>query len=277
MIVVAQLTDCHIRAPGQRAYGKVDTAAFLSRAVVHLNALTPRPVCVMVTGDLADFAKPAEYDHFLDLTRDLQMPMWPVPGNHDGPHLWEAFPRTADLRGDGHGYTVDAGELRVVLLDSSLPGKPHGLFDEARAAWLDETLLAGPDKPTLLGLHHPPFITGITHMDVQNLHGAQLLADVLMRHPQVLAVTAGHVHRTVVTSFAGRPATIAPSPAHAVDLDLSAARPPSFVMEPPGVMLHTWTPGNAASPFGALVSHVSHIGDFEGPHPFFDASGKLLS
>lgn len=96
-------------------------------------------------------------------------------------------------------------------------------------------------------------------------------AFVLRRHKRVRLVAAGHVHRAVTTSFAGVPATICPAPNHAVDLDLAASRPPSFRIEPPAFHLHAWFADE-----GRLVTHHVPIGDFDGPHPFFDASGRLL-
>ena len=49
------------------------------------------------------------------------------------------------------------GELRLVMLDSSVPGAPYGELEPATLAWLDRTLAAAPDQPALVALHHPPF------------------------------------------------------------------------------------------------------------------------
>ena len=138
--------------------------------------------------------------------------------------------------------------------------------------WLDATLASCIDRPALLFLHHPPFKTGIWHMDRQNLINAGELAPIVRRHPRVQLVAAGHVHRATLTMFAGVPATICPAPNHAVDLDLEQLREPSFKVEPPAFHLHAgfrvrvWQRGDASVP----------IGEFDGPHPFFGPDGKLL-
>jgi hypothetical protein len=165
------------------------------------------------------------------------------------------------------------GELDVLLADSSVPGRPHGLLDDDTLDWLDAALGASATRPALLFLHHPPFLTGIAHMDVQNLRNADRLAQSIERHPRVRLVAAGHVHRAVLTLFAGRPATICPAPNHAVALDLEARWAPSYVIEPPAFHLHVWTQGAG---FGAVVTHHVPIGAFDGPHPFFGADGRLL-
>jgi len=168
---------------------------------------------------------------------------------------------------------VAAGELDIVLLDSSVPGASHGALDAGTLRWLDVALGASATRPALVFLHHPPFVTGIGHMDVQNLHNAGDLAAVLRRHKRVLLVAAGHVHRATLTMFAGIPATICPAPNHAVALDLDARLPPSFKIEPPASHLHAWFPGSG---FGDAVTHLIPIGDFAGPYPFFGPDGRLL-
>jgi 3',5'-cyclic-AMP phosphodiesterase len=168
---------------------------------------------------------------------------------------------------------IEVGPLDLLLLDSSVPGKPHGVLEAPTLQWLDETLVASSDRPALLFLHHPPFIAGIWHMDRQNLRNANELAAIVRRHPRVQIVATGHIHRATLTMFAGRPCTICPAPNHAVDLDLGELRAPSFVIEPPAFHLHTWFEGEG---FGQLVTHQVPIGAFDGPHPFFGPDGKLL-
>ena len=280
MILVAQVSDTHIREPGRTAYGRVDTAAHLAAAVEQLNRLDPAPDIVLATGDLVDFGEPGEYEHFRQLTAPLAAPLWPLPGNHDGALFWTAFAAAAALRDRaGEGYVVDAGPLRIVMVDSTVPGAPHGdALDpnggRRRLDWLDRTLGRAADRPTLLAMHHPPYATGIGHMDRQALHHPECLEAVVARHPQVLALTCGHVHRSVTGQFAGRPALICPSPAHAVTLDLDPAGAPAFHMEPPAFLLHAWQDG--AGRFGSLVSHVVPIGRFAGPYPFYDQEGGLI-
>ena len=273
-LLIAQVSDLHIKAPGALAYGKVDTAAALSRCIAALNGFTPRPDFVVISGDLADTATDDEYRHLEKLLAPLVIPYAAIPGNHDDRGLMRTLFKdmsfaARDVLNSAH--TVDG--LDLLLADSSVPGQPYGLLDAPTLAWLDSQLASSPGRPALLFLHHPPFVTGIGHMDVQNLRNADDLHNLLVRHPRVRLIAAGHVHRSVFTSFAGRPATICPAPNHAVALDLDAHWPPSFMVEPPAFHLHVWT---GASGFGDIVTHTVPIGEFDGPHPFFDAGGRLL-
>jgi len=273
-VLIAQISDLHIKSPGSLAYGRVDTAAALERCVAALNEFRPRPDLVVISGDLADTPTIEEYQHLKRLLAPLDLPFVGIPGNHDSRELMRAaFP---------HGYAFASGPLNqrleirgldLLLLDSNVPGKPHGELDAPTLQWLDATLAASPDRPALVFLHHPPFRTGIWHMDRQNLRNAGELAPIVRRHPRVQLIAAGHVHRATLAAFAGARSTICPAPNHAVDLDLAQMREPSFKVEPPAYHLHSWLPGEG---FGTVITHHVPIGNFDGPHPFFGPDGKLL-
>ncbi len=272
---IAQISDLHIKPPGSLAYGRVDTAAALERCVTALNAFRPKPDFVVISGDLADTPAVEEYQYLKRLLTPLELPFAGIPGNHDSRELMRAaFPSATWAFPSGPlNQRVEIAGLDLLLLDSSVPGKPHGELDAPTLQWLDAALASSPDKPALVFLHHPPFKTGIWHMDRQNLFNAGEFAGIVRRHPRVQRIATGHVHRASLTMFAGVATTICPAPNHAVDLDLAELREPSFKVEPPAFHLHSWFPGEG---FGSVVTHQVSIGHFDGPHPFFGPDGKLL-
>lgn len=273
-VYIAQISDLHIKSPGSLAYGRVDTAGALERCVAALNEFRPRPDLVVISGDLVDTPTREEYEHLKRLLAPLTVPFVSIPGNHDSRELMRAaFPQAYAFSSGPLNQSVEVGGLDLVLLDSSVAGKPHGDLDTATLRWLDATLASSPSRPALLFLHHPPFVTGIWHMDQQNLLDASELALIVRRHPRVRLIATGHVHRATLTMFAGVPTTICPTPNHAVDLDLEQLRAPSFTIEPPAFHLHCWFPGDGS---GSVVTHQVPIGNFDGPHPFFGPDGKLL-
>jgi Icc protein len=274
-VCIAQISDLHIKPPGALAYGRVDTAKALERCVIALNELNPAPDLAVISGDLADTSVVGEYDHLRRLLAPLRLPFAGIPGNHDSRELMRAaFPQADYAFMSGPlNQRIEIEGLDLLLLDSSVPGEPHGVLDVATLQWLDATLASTPDRPALVFLHHPPFKTGIWHMDRQNLLNAGELGPIIRRHPRVQLIATGHVHRATLTMFAGVPTTICPAPNHAVDLDLAELRQPSFKLEPPAFHLHTWFPVEG---FGSVVTHHVPIGRFDGPHPFFGPDGKLL-
>jgi 3',5'-cyclic-AMP phosphodiesterase len=273
-ILIAQISDLHIKPPGELAYGRVDTAAALMRCVDVLNRFQPRPDLVVISGDLVDKPSPEAYDHLNTLLASLEISFVAIPGNHDDRALLRvALPNHPTPVNGPLNFARGIGDADVVLIDSTVPGKDYGTLDATTLTWLDATLAASITRPALLFMHHPPFATGIAHMDRQNLHNAGELAAILQRHPRVRLVAAGHVHRAVLTTFASVAATICPAPNHAVALDLGGHMPPGFTVEPPAFHLHVWS---ACDGLGNVVTHWVPIGDFDGPHPFFDGGGQLL-
>lgn len=269
-MLIAQITDTHIKLPGKLAYRKVDTAAMLAACVAEVAALDPAPDVILMTGDLVDFGTREEYDHLKSLLAPLRVPIFVIPGNHDSREgMRQAFGAQGYLPAEGFlHYVVEGWPLRLVALDTLVPGSGGGDLCDERLSWLDKTLAAAPGKPTLIFMHHPPFPTGIGHMDKIGLRARMRFADIVAGHPQIQAILCGHLHRTIQSQVGGRRVTTSPSPAHQVALDLNEG-PGGFRLEPPGYMLHMWRDG-------VLVSHTAVLGDFGGTHPFFDANGKLI-
>jgi 3',5'-cyclic AMP phosphodiesterase CpdA len=253
-MLIAQITDCHVRREGKLLYGALDTAAMLEAAVAKLAALDPRPDVVLATGDLVDAGDAAEYARLRRLLGGIGARLLLLPGNHDrrGP-LRAAFPELGYLAGpDGFCcYADESGPVRLVALDSTEEGRIGGVFDAARLAWLDRTLAARPDAPTLVFTHHPPFTTAIAHMDEYGTVDADEFAAVVARHRQVVRVVAGHVHRAMTVAWAGTICTTCPSTAHQFALDLGAGVPAHWTDEPPGFQLHHWLAGRG------LVTHTA--------------------
>jgi 3',5'-cyclic AMP phosphodiesterase CpdA len=272
--LLVQLSDPHIKTPGSVAYGHVDTAAFLRRAIDSVNRLRQRPDAVVVTGDLTDFGRDDEYAHLRVLLAPLGCPVYLLPGNHDDrAGLRLAFPDHGYLDVDGDSgfiqYAIDIGGLRLVAVDTVVPGASHGEVCDARLAWLDACLAQDGQTPTVVALHHPPFATGIGHMDRIGLRRSDALAEVIARHRQVVRVVAGHLHRSIQAAWAGTLAMTAPSTAHQVCLDLADNAASAFAMEPSGFLVHHLPDA------GPLVSHLMAAGEFPGPFPFHDG-GRLI-
>ena len=162
-MIVIQLSDPHILAPGELLYGRFDTAEFLARAVAEINRLEPLPDVAVITGDLVDHGEPAEYEHLRALLSPLAMPVFVIPGNHDAREpLRAAFAADGYLPADGFlQFTIENYPVRLVALDTLIPGEAGGLLCSERLAWLDHALASAPARPVLLMMHHPPFLTGI--------------------------------------------------------------------------------------------------------------------
>ncbi|OON67964.1 phosphodiesterase [Hymenobacter sp. CRA2] len=248
-MIIAQLSDTHIRD------GHDEAGIRLQQAVEHVLSLPALPDVVFVTGDCTEHGTATEYARFRELLRPLTMPVYVLPGNHD---------QRAELQGvfgaqgtqamaDYVQFVVDAGPLRLIGLDTHVPGQDGGLLDEARLQWLEARLQEAPERPTLLFMHHPPFLTGLKAYDDMGLAGAEAFAAIIARHPQVALITAGHVHAAMQRAFHGALAITCPSTMHQLLADYRETERLHVVSDAPACLLHTW------HPVAGVLTHTSPI------------------
>jgi 3',5'-cyclic AMP phosphodiesterase CpdA len=224
MTILAQLSDLHVSDEDPAP------ARALREAVSALLALTEPPDGVVLTGDLSDHGRPAEYALLRTELARLPMPVHPLPGNHDDVGaLLAAFPEV-----EAANYAVDVAGVRLLCCDSTVPGQPGGELSDPE--WLDATLAGEPDTPAVVAMHHPPYPIGIDWIDRMGHARPDRLASVLARHPQVVRVIAGHVHAGSVRGFAGTVATTCPSAYRQLRVDPGGR--PALSDATPGYALH---------------------------------------
>jgi 3',5'-cyclic AMP phosphodiesterase CpdA len=241
-MLIAQISDCHITAPGVLGYGSIDTGDRLRCTAAALNALHPRPDIVIATGDLTQSGMKAEYAALCAMLDTLAMPLFPCIGNHD---TREAF-RLAFARPSRHidrvgfiQYAIDGFPLRLIVLDTVKAGSNEPAFCAERLAWLREEL-SRSDEPALIAMHHPPFATGVDWVDAKNSRWSAELGSVLADAGCVRGIVCGHVHRSIHRVWQGIPVSTAPAVAPQVELQLAPGALPAFSLESPGFLLHRW-------------------------------------
>jgi 3',5'-cyclic AMP phosphodiesterase CpdA len=266
-MIFVQISDLHLRAGGLLK-SVVDSQAALDVCIDHILGLNPRPDFIIATGDLVQKAAKRDFDGLRRRFERLDMPVYVIPGNHDDRDMLRgAFADTDYMPADGFiQYAIDDYPLRLVAVDTVDAGRDGGKICAERLQWLDRTLAARGQAPTLIFMHHPPFKTGISFMDDDAFIGADELKAVIAGHPQIERIICGHMHRSIVTSFAGQVASVAPGVAFQMVLDLNPGAPSGFVLEPPALPLFLWR----GKDNGGLVGHMSAIGDF-GPRYSFAA------
>jgi 3',5'-cyclic AMP phosphodiesterase CpdA len=259
-MLIAQISDLHIRPEGQMAYAGLDTNAMTRAAIATVAALDPTPDCVLVTGDLTDCGRGEEYELVADMLAALPMPVFVVPGNHDRRDTMRDVlaPRLPYLRQDPDflHYVVEDFPVRLIGLDTSEPGEDGGIICARREAWFAERLAEGDGRPTLVFMHHPPFPVGVHGMDIMMCRVGEGFRTLIEAHAEIERVACGHYHRPITTRFARTVGLVVPGVAHQVVLDLRPGEPNRFVFEPPAFAVHSWSPATG------IVSHVTPIGDF---------------
>jgi 3',5'-cyclic-AMP phosphodiesterase len=218
-----------------------------------VRSLLPQPDAVLLSGDLADNAGDAEYEQVRELLAPLDAPLYVLAGNHDDRRALHRHFGVPGADGEPVQYAADLGPLRLVVLDTTRPGEDPGALDAERLAWLDASLAAAPQAPTLLAMHHPPLRTGAPVWDEIGLPDAdrQALGAVLERHPQVRRLVAGHVHRAITAELAGRAVLTAPSTYVQARLDFTSDTI-ALADDPAGFAVHVVLDGD-------VISHVQPV------------------
>jgi 3',5'-cyclic-AMP phosphodiesterase len=222
-------------------------------AVESVRAIRPQPDAVLVSGDLADHATDAEYEQVHELLAPLEAPLYVLPGNHDDRR---ALRRHFGVPGEADEpvrYSVDLGQLRLVVLDTTRPEEDPGELGAEQLDWLDAELAAAPEQLTLVAMHHPPLVTGIPLWDELGLPAADrnALGDVIKRHPQVRRLVSGHFHRVVTGELAGRSVLTVPSTYVQARLDFTLQEL-ELASEPAGFAVHAVVDGE-------LISHIQPV------------------
>ena len=264
-MIITQISDLHLRDDGILLKQKIDTEAALDAAISHINNWQTVPDAILVTGDLVQRAKQQNYGNLRKKLDRLCSPYYVIPGNYDNRALIrEHFSDFGYLPKSGPflHYSIDDGPLRLIGLDTMIPGENQGEICEKRCEWLDSTLSAKPNQPALIFMHHPLLKTGVSYLDHHEFNEGELLKNVIRRHSQVVWIACGHLHRHMHLKWAGIAATVSPSIAFQLPLALEPGAEKSFSLEPPGCPVYIWN-----SDIG-LVSHMSLVGKFGELQPF---------
>lgn len=252
-MLLAQLTDTHIIEPGGSSDVIVDNNGRLAIAVERLNAETVTPDAILATGDMTDTGSQLEMDILAELLAPLRAPVLALPGNHD---LRATFRTAFDMpwaTEDSHlSWAVDVGELHIIGLDTLLPGSHGGLFDPEREEWLTGALADAGDRPTVIAMHHPPFLSGVHWMDEMHLDGLDRFARLIESSTNVIRILCGHLHRPITATIGGVTTTVGPSTVHHIELNLAPDAPVEVIRDPVGYHLHHISNG-------VWVSHIRYI------------------
>lgn len=271
-MLIAHVTDPHLGLDTGFLPGHPGPSEALRRALAHVRSLDPAPHVLLLTGDLTDAGREADYAELNRLIDEaLPSPAHGGPrvlalaGNHDLPAvaqrvLGDRLPVAPDAPAGCTCWHVSQGGLHFIGLDTVVARQPHGELRAAQLDWLARTLHRCAGQPVVIGLHHPPLVTGVSAMDEYGLRqGTDELARMVAAHGQVQLIAAGHMHRPIAGALGGAPVVVAPSSSHQIDLNLRPGAPLACRLEPPMIGLYRWLPGRG------ITCHFSHVERFPGP------------
>ncbi|MGW9156370.1 phosphodiesterase [Microbacterium sp. NPDC055665] len=264
--VLIHVSDPHFLAEGARLGGRYDVEANFARTLDAIRSVHPHPSAIVVTGDLADLGEPDAYRRLRaavePVADELDAPLIWVAGNHDERPALRAGLLDAEATEDPVTGVWDLDGLRLIALDTSVPGWHHGDIDQDQLSWLADVLSDPAPHGTLLAMHHPPLPSHLPLFDILELRHQDELAEVI-RGTDVRGILAGHLHYSSQGTFAGVPVSVASATCYTMNVarpsadvnGMDAAQAFQLVHVYPETITHTVVPVTEA-PTGDYFSEA---------------------
>ena len=254
--VLAQFSDTHVCRSGELLNNGINSNRRLEKAIEYLLNHSIRPDAVIVTGDLVQEGFDEEYAQlktFLDPVIK-RFPVYLCLGNHDSHasfyrHFSE-YPGIAGSQGLENwkkgrmtdlavSYSVELFNSKLVVLDSLQNGSARGLLVGSQLKNISNLSKDIENQNNILAIHHPPISSGNATMDTICLENPETLEKLLNLFPTFSLILSGHIHRTIISRFAGCTVCICPSTAHLYPIDLTPTNTLP-TREQPGYFLHRY-------------------------------------
>lgn len=218
--VIAHISDTHLLGGNRKLFSTVDVAQNLTSILDRLRAGDQHIDALVFTGDLADIAEADAYrwlrSQVEPVAAELGAELVWVMGNHD-----ERLTFSRELFDDESDAVQDrvyhVGGLRIISLDTSVPGYHHGAITDAQLEWLSAELRAPAKNGTVLAMHHPPLEAHNPFVRMIGLDERGRLAAVIAG-TDVRTILAGHLHYSSFGQFAGIPVSVASATCYTVDV-----------------------------------------------------------
>jgi Icc protein len=205
-IFFIQLTDIHISAPGKKPLFGLEMSDKLRAACAEIRTLEAKPSFVVISGDLTHDGNLEDY-RFLKKLLDEEEELLGIPihvalGNHDFREPFREGYLEEEPSNESYYYSFMADGLRIVMLNTQVPGTHGGRLDDVQLAWLKQVLAEPAPSGTIIVHHHPVVKTPTVIMDDHLLENPQDLANVI-EGTDVIGLLSGHIHYHNVGMFNG--------------------------------------------------------------------------
>jgi 3',5'-cyclic-AMP phosphodiesterase len=229
------LSDLHLVEEGALSVG-LDTAHRMQLAVDCINTRYADADLCIIAGDLADLGQEAAYHRLRALTAQISIPTYITLGNHDDrPTFLSVFGAEMLAETGKVDHVIDIKGYRIVVLDSSEPGRVDGVLTAVQMDWLRARLAEAADRPVIVILHHNANALHIEADDIKLLDDAPFIA-ALKTHADIRQVIAGHVHLTSTATYHGLPFTTLAGGHYSVNFNADQPKAAYKALSGPGQM-----------------------------------------
>jgi len=210
---IVHISDTHFLAGGALLHGAIEAEENLRQALGQLERSGIRPEALVFTGDLADLGEPDAYRRLRAIVEPAAARLgaevvW-VMGNHDERLQYSSGLFDIEATEAPQDRVHDLGGLRIISLDTTVPGFHHGELTDGQLEWLADVLKVPAPDGTLIAVHHPPIPTPLLWaMEMLELEAQDRFAAVVAG-TDVRAILGGHLHFSTHSTFVGVPVSVA--------------------------------------------------------------------
>lgn len=201
-----QISDTHLFGDANQRLLGVDTGASL-KAVIELVAKEEHVTGILATGDVSQDKSLRSYQRFAEMLRVLDVPVHWIPGNHDDSVNFHQ--RAIDFPLPERSI-VEAGNWRILMLDSVIPGDDAGHLARTELDYIEQNV-RDDGMHYLLVLHHQPVPCGCDWLDTMIVDNSDEFVRLISAKPSIRAVLNGHIHQSSQQLIAGITYISAPS------------------------------------------------------------------
>ena len=217
---IAHISDTHLLEHSRQLYGSLDVEKSLEQGLAQLELSGRMPEAIVITGDLADLGEPDAYQRLRRIVDPVaerlgSQLVW-VMGNHDERPAFAQYMLDAAPTEAPQDAVYDINGLRIIALDTSVPGYHHGELEDGQLEWLRDVLSTPAPDGSVVALHHPPIPSPVEPMAILELQDQDRFADVL-RGSDVRSILGGHLHYSTHSTFAGIPVSVAAATCYSLD------------------------------------------------------------
>lgn len=258
-------SDTHLISGDGNLYGGVSSDRYLKQIFAEVLESGARPEAMIFTGDIADTGEMEAYRKIRIMAEAVAEEngaqiIWAM-GNHDNrPNFYsgllgenpsnEPLDRIYDLNG-----------LRVITLDTSVPGHHYGEISQDQLDWLTGVLKSPAKDGSILALHHPPIPAVIDSAITVELRDQKNLEKVIAGS-DIRSIIGGHLHYSCSATFAGIPVSVASSTCYTQDLNVKVggtygrdtAQSFNMIHVYNGTVLHSVVPSGKGELVGRFMS-----------------------
>jgi Icc protein len=206
MRTLVHISDTHILPTEDDRLHGADTMRNLQDVLKLVVDNGLRPDALVVSGDLANGGELHSYRRLRQeleaFTSETGADLVVAMGNHDARPAFRQAMLDVDPSAEPVEYVHWIGGLRLIVLDSTVPGAAYGEVRREQLAWLGSELSTPAAEGSILILHHPPVPDGSPLAGLLTLHAADEL-EAVVRGSDVVAVLAGHAHHAITAAFGG--------------------------------------------------------------------------